>query len=223
MGGVNFTRNRAWWHTVIWDEYGQRHQYLAIIPTFAILIPFYWYGSFINREIEQNFAFKMYHLEYEQKRLRLTHNLIMENFEMHVEEAQKILEDIKENGFEHTFKEQIEAGLFKDFPKEKDGYSTFNDWDNQKMAEFRELAMMDKSDNLKLHEGFYSLDTKLNILKNPRRKYPGTPFKFLDDIPLSFTGESVDHHVYVPTLNPSKYDLESVKSKITDGVEMETD
>jgi len=42
MGGANFTRNRAWWHTAIWDEYGQKHQYVAIIPTMMFMFPFYW-------------------------------------------------------------------------------------------------------------------------------------------------------------------------------------
>ncbi len=42
MGGVNFTRNRAWWQTTIWDEYGQRVQYIAFFPTMMIMIPFYW-------------------------------------------------------------------------------------------------------------------------------------------------------------------------------------
>jgi hypothetical protein len=107
MGGVNFTRNRAWWHTAIWDEYGQRHQYIAIFPTFFALIPMYHYGSCINRQLEQTFAAKMYLLDYENKRNRLTHDMIMEHFEMHVEKMQDILDDVKNRGFELAFEEEI--------------------------------------------------------------------------------------------------------------------
>lgn len=107
MGGVNFTRSRAWWHTVIWDEYGQRHQYLCMFPTFAFMIPLYWYGSFINRNLEQDYAAKMYQLDYENKRNRLTHNLIMEHFETHVEKVQDILDEVKKEGFEKAFEYEI--------------------------------------------------------------------------------------------------------------------
>jgi len=107
MGGVNFTRNRAWWHTAIWDEYGQRHQYLAIFPTILVLMPMYHYGSCINRELEQTFAAKMYLLDYENKRNRLTHDMIMEHFEMHVEKVQDILDEVKEKGFELAFESEI--------------------------------------------------------------------------------------------------------------------
>jgi len=107
MGGVNFTRNRAWWHTAIWDEYGQRHQYIAIFPTFLALVPMYHYGSCINRELEQTFAAKMYLLDYENKRNRLTHDMIMEHFEMHIEKVQDILDEVKDKGFELAFENEI--------------------------------------------------------------------------------------------------------------------
>lgn len=103
MGGVNFTRNRAWWHTVIWDEYGQRHQYLAIFPTFLVLMPMYHYGSSLNRSLEQTFAAKMYLLDYENKRNRLTHDMIMEHFEMHVEKVQDVFDEVSAKGFEKAF------------------------------------------------------------------------------------------------------------------------
>jgi hypothetical protein len=107
MGGVNFTRNRAWWHTAIWDEYGQRHQYLCFIPSLIVMMPMYWYGAFINRALEQNWAAKMYQLEYEAKRNRLTHNLIMEHFETHVEKVQSLLDEVKDKGFEKAFEHEI--------------------------------------------------------------------------------------------------------------------
>jgi hypothetical protein len=111
MGGVNFTRNRAWWHTAVWDEYGMRHLYLALFPTFAFMIPMYWYGSFVNRELEQNFAAKMYQLDFENRRNRLTHNLIMEHFETHVEKIQDLLDDVRDNGFEKAFAYEISNPL----------------------------------------------------------------------------------------------------------------
>ena len=45
-----------------------------------------------------NFAAKMYQLDYEHKRNRLTHNMIMEHFETHVEIADEILTQVKEKG-----------------------------------------------------------------------------------------------------------------------------
>jgi hypothetical protein len=107
MGGVNFTRNRAWWHTAVWDEYGMRHMYVALFPTFAFMIPMYWYGTFVNRDLEQNYAAKMYQLDYENRRNRLTHNLIMEHFETHVEKIQDILDEVREHGFEKAFEYEI--------------------------------------------------------------------------------------------------------------------
>ena len=103
MGGVNFTRNRAWWHTAIWDEYGQRHQYLCFIPSLIFMIPTYWYGSFINRALEQNWAAKMYQLEFESRRNRITHNMIMEHFESHVEKIQDILGKLNRKGTPQEF------------------------------------------------------------------------------------------------------------------------
>ena len=116
MGGVNFTRNRAWWHTAIWDEYGQRHQYLCFIPTLLVMMPMYYYGSFINRTLEQNWASKMYQLEYESKRLRLTHNLIMEHFETHVEKVQELMDDVKKQGFEKAFEYELTHPFTEQLP-----------------------------------------------------------------------------------------------------------
>jgi hypothetical protein len=113
MGGVNFTRNRAWWHTVIWDEYGQRHQYLAIFPTMAFMIPLYWYGSFVNRGLEQIYAAKMYQLDYENRRNRLVHNMVMEHFETHVEKVQDLLDEVKKEGFEKAFEFEIKNPTYE--------------------------------------------------------------------------------------------------------------
>lgn len=52
----------------------------------------------MNRDLEANFAAKMYQLDYENSRNRLLHNLIMEHFELHVEKVDSILDSVKENG-----------------------------------------------------------------------------------------------------------------------------
>lgn len=212
MGGVNFTRNRAWWHTAIWDEYNQRHQYLMIIPTFMIMIPYYWHGSFLNRDLEQNFAAKMYSLDYEQRRNRLTHNLIMEHFETHVESVQDVLDEIKQNGFEETFKDQIENGLFTEFPAEKTGGEDIESWSKDKKAEWYELHYIHEYQNQLVDHGGFSLEKRLSILNEyPRRKYPGTPFKFLYDVPLSYSLEAVKHVSYTPELSLPEDQMKEIK------------
>jgi hypothetical protein len=219
MGGVNFTRNRAWWHTAIWDEYNQRHQYLMIIPTFAFLLPYYWHGAFLNRDIEQNFAAKMYQLDYEQKRNRLTHNLIMEHFETHVESVNDILDSISVKGFDETFKEEIENGLFNEFPKEKDSRDNFDDWSYEKLAEFNEYTNKHREHNNTplvnwdtLNNNYISAQENKDIFDNTaRRKYPNTPMKFLHEIPLSSSFEPVERFVYTPTLNYSQDYMKSIK------------
>ena len=56
------------------------------------------YGAFINRDLEINFAAKMYQLDFENKRNRLTHNLIMEHFEQHTEIGEEILDQVRTRG-----------------------------------------------------------------------------------------------------------------------------
>jgi hypothetical protein len=187
MGGVNFTRNRAWWHTTVWDEYGQRFQYTMLIPTMMTLIPFYWYGAFLNRDLEQNFAAKMYQLDYENKRYRLTHNMIMEHFEMHVEKVQDIYQEVKVLGmfliliflgFEETFKEQ----MVNPFRKEEREYGEDFDFDSDElMAEIDEYSGMTKTvDNIIEHTDL-PVHLRQRFEKSIiRRKYPNTPYKYLD-------------------------------------------
>jgi len=214
MGGVNFTRNRAWWHTAIWDEYSQRHQYVVILPSMFILIPYYWHGAFMNRGLEQNFAAKMYMLDYEAKRNRLTHNLIMEHFETHVEKAQDILDEVAETGFEETFKEEIENGLFNEFPREKTGAEDQESWSEEKKAEILEITRKYDALSHDLRYGGNSIIKRKEISDNfPRRKYPFTPFKFIDNLPLSYSRDSVERFVYVPSLNYNDEMMKTMKIK----------
>jgi len=41
----------------------------------------------------------MYQLDFENNRNRLTHNLIMEHFEMHTEKVEEILDSVKQKGY----------------------------------------------------------------------------------------------------------------------------
>jgi hypothetical protein len=196
MGGVNFTRNRAWWHTAIWDEYGQRHQYLCILPTMAFLIPLYWYGTFINRELEQNFAAKMYQLDYENKRNRLTHNMIMEHFETHVEKVQEILDEVKIDGFEKAFEYEIKHPGSELMPEPL--LENFNDDILAEIDEYSGLTAF--VDQVKEHFDLpywirQEMDTHIK-----RRKYPHAPYKYIDKVSL----ELVDnlHHVYYDPWSP---------------------
>lgn len=212
--GVNFTKNRAWWHTAIWDEYGQRHQYLALIPTLLIMIPYYYHGAAINRDLEQNFAAKMYQLDYEQKRNRLTHNLIMEHFETHVEKTQDLLEEIQQNGFEETFKDQIEEGIFTEVPKEKTGYLNTEDWSDEKRAEFGEFTKLSYYIDYLVKTKPLFFNYKENLLnKAPRRKYTSKPWTNLEDIPLSTSREEVEHEIFVPSLKLSEEQMKSIRIK----------
>lgn len=178
MGGVNFTRNRAWWHTAIWDEYGQKHQYFALFPTFIMMIPMYYYGTFINRELEQNFAAKMYTIEYENRRNRLTHTMIMEHFEMHVEKVQDILDQVKDEGFEKTFENEIKNPN-NEIVKERI-HPEFNE---EYLAELDEHSgLTGFIDELKEHFDMpYWMRQKLDMHVR-RRKLPYTPFKYINRI-----------------------------------------
>ena len=192
MGGVNFTRNRAWWHTAIWDEYGQRHQYIAIFPTFLALMPMYHYGSCLNRELEQTFAAKMYLLDYENKRNRLTHDMIMEHFEMHVEKVQDILEQVKDKGFELAFEEEIkdpESGkIVENIPQidedvlgeidEKSGLTAFVD-------EIKERLNVPYWIRQQLESGVH------------RRKVAGAPFRNMEKGSVN-NNEQIKHYSIEP-------------------------
>lgn len=205
MGGVNFTRNRAWWHTAIWDEYGQRHMYFAFFPTFLMMIPGYWYGAFVNRDLDQNFAAKMYSLEYESKRNRLTHNMIMEHFEMHVEKVQNLLDQVKEEGFEKTFEHEI-----KNTNKELIKENNHPESSSELIAEIDEYSgLTGFIDELKEHFDMpYWMRQKLENYIT-RRKIPHSPYKILNKFDMD-AQEQVEHYYVDP------YEQESVRGLTVD-------
>ena len=97
MGGY-FSRNRAWVHIAFYDDYGNRHIAWTAGLAIVLMVPMYWYGLNLNRIHELNGqSYYYYHMNAD-KRNRLTHNMIMEHFEMHVEEMQDYLIDIKKRG-----------------------------------------------------------------------------------------------------------------------------
>lgn len=194
MGGVNFTRNRAWWHTAIWDEYGQRHQYLCFIPALLYMFPSYWYGSFVNRSLEQSWAAKMYQLDYESRRNRLTHNMIMEHFESHVEKVQDLLDEVKADGFEKTFDYEIKNPfneyIVHDQPIKNDDYlAEIHEWSGltqivDELTEHFDLPLWKRQELEKF------------II---RRKYPNAPYKYINKLRTSDANNFPIHDVY---LNP---------------------
>jgi hypothetical protein len=178
MGGVNFTRNRAWWHTAIWDEYGQRHQYLALFPTLLLMVPFYWYGASINRELEQNYAAKMYQLDYENRRNRMTYNLIMEQFEVHCERVQDLLDGVKKDGFEKYFAYEIDEHEY-DIPKDLKQYVITKEI----QAEIDEYEGITKGKDFEMNYFNLPYSERMEMEKEVnRRALPYSEYKYLDKI-----------------------------------------
>lgn len=190
MGGVNFTRNRAWWHTAVWDEYGQRHQYIALIPTFIFMIPMYWYGSFVNRELEQNFAAKMYQLEYENRRNRLTHNMMMEHFETHVEKIQELLDEVKEHGFEKAFEYEIKNPL--DDPVRE----ALPVYDEEMLAELAEYSGVTQMYDRIVDKYDLPYWIRQQIMQSiTRRKTPFAPYKYLSQFSYFYPNDPQVTHI----------------------------
>ena len=107
--GVNQIRNRGYWHVAVWDEYGQKLQYMAMVPTMLIMFPSYYIGCWLNRDLESNMASKMYALDYETRRNRLTYSMIFEHFEKHTEQVQDMIDEMNLVGFEKYFENELET------------------------------------------------------------------------------------------------------------------
>ena len=83
--GAWLTRTRAWVYIAFYDEYVGRQIHTSAGLSLMFVIPSYLYGLRLNRTVENNYNHMMYHWQFADKRNRLTHNLIMEHFEMHKE------------------------------------------------------------------------------------------------------------------------------------------
>ena len=96
--GSWLTRSRAWVYIAFYDEYVGRHINTSAGISLLFFIPAYLYGLEVNRIVEQNANNYYYAWTYMDKRTRLTHNLIMEHFEMHVEKTQDLIVELTQKG-----------------------------------------------------------------------------------------------------------------------------
>ena len=76
------------------DEYLTRDAMAIMMATFILHVPMYFWGHFLNRESEIYFSHINYYLEYGPRRNRLTHSLIIEEFEMQVEKWRELKSSI---------------------------------------------------------------------------------------------------------------------------------
>ena len=107
--GSYTTRSRAWVYIAFYDEYSGKHINTAAGLSLLFFVPCYWYGIHMNRVKELNYNMKYYDWNYTDKRNRLTHNMIMEHFEVHTEQLQDLLVDLNTEG----------AKVFENLPAEK--------------------------------------------------------------------------------------------------------
>ena len=96
--GTYLTRTRAWCYIAFYDEYVGRHINTSIGASMLFMMPFYLYGIHLNRQNEETFNHYMYNWQFWDKRNRLTHNMIMEHFEVHKEELEDLIVDMKKEG-----------------------------------------------------------------------------------------------------------------------------
>jgi hypothetical protein len=83
------TRNRFWWFRSMYDEYTLREFRISLLIGSVIWLPGYFWGIHINREVEVNEAHHNYFDSHLPLRNRLTHSLLFEQFEMHLENWKK--------------------------------------------------------------------------------------------------------------------------------------
>ena len=115
MGGY-LTRTRAWVYIAFYDEYAGKHINWSAGLSLVFIIPLYWYGIHVNRVKELNYNMYYYAWRTIDKRNRLVHNLCMEQFEVHMEQLQDLLLDIKKEG----------AAVFDNLPEEKTKVKTMD-------------------------------------------------------------------------------------------------
>ena len=96
--GSWMTRSRAWVYIAFYDEYVGRSINTSAGISLLFFIPNYLYGLTVNRIVEQNGTNLVYYNEFFEKRLRLTHNLVMEHFELHVEKTQDLVVELTQKG-----------------------------------------------------------------------------------------------------------------------------
>ena len=117
--GSYLTRSRAWVYIAFYDEYVGRHINTAAGLSMCYFIPMYIYGIRVNRIVESNCNHYLYNWHFWDKRNRMTHNMIMEHFEVHKEQLEDLVVELHEKG----------PSVFADLPvNEKKRPCTTNDF-----------------------------------------------------------------------------------------------
>ena len=96
--GAWLTRTRAWVYIAFYDEYVGRHINTCAGLSVLFFFPMYMYGIYVNRIVDRNANHMLYNWRYFDKRNRLTHNLIMEHFEVHKENLEDLIVDLNSKG-----------------------------------------------------------------------------------------------------------------------------
>ncbi len=96
--GAWLTRTRAWVYIAFYDEYVGRHINTCAGLSVLFFFPMYMYGIYVNRIVDRNANHMLYNWQYFDKRNRLTHNLIMEHFEVHKENLEDLIVDLNAKG-----------------------------------------------------------------------------------------------------------------------------
>ena len=128
--GSYLTRTRAWVYIAFYDEYVGRHVNTSAGLSVLFFIPLYLYGLKLNRIVEQNANHYLYNWQYFDKRNRLTHNLIMEHFEVHKESLEDLIVQLNRQG----------PRVFADIPKQ-------SNW-KQRPITTNDLALLDELSGL---------------------------------------------------------------------------
>ena len=84
--GMTIARNRFWYFRSMYDEYLVRDVRRTLLISSFIWLPAYWWGIHINRELEVDASLDYYRGKYMPRRLRLTHSMMFEEFEMVLED-----------------------------------------------------------------------------------------------------------------------------------------
>mmetsp|Transcript_34918 Transcript_34918/g.31444 ORF Transcript_34918/g.31444 Transcript_34918/m.31444 type:complete len:117 (-) Transcript_34918:201-551(-) len=98
--GSSLFRNRHWYYRTLFDDYYGREARFSMMIAGFIWIPHYCYGIHLNREVEVNYAHKVYHLEYGPRRNRLCHSLCFEEFDMVLEKWMDLEDEYAAKGDE---------------------------------------------------------------------------------------------------------------------------
>lgn len=64
-----------------------------LFATLVLMFPTYLWGTHVNREVEINQSHIIYSQIYQPRRNRLTHSMIFEEFEMHVEQWKELMKE----------------------------------------------------------------------------------------------------------------------------------